>query len=125
MKKKDSKMDSIIKLASELKEIQMQAEALGVFLNDRELIECPGCGLLEDVEISGKLITYFKGETLANQSSTKSTKTGMRVPSDLLKINSFSEEKMEDIGLRFREENLHVFQCPNCHNIIDLSKKSD
>ncbi len=80
MKKKDSKMDSIIKLESELKGIQKQAEALGVFLNDRELIECPGCGLLEDVEINGKLITYFKGE------------------------------KLEDIGLRFREENPDVFQ---------------
>ena len=40
-------------------ELQEQARSLGLFLEDRELLECPKCGLLEDVTIGGILITYM------------------------------------------------------------------
>jgi len=95
MKKKESKYTSIVKLVSQLTDVEKQAEALGIFLNDRDLIECPTCGLLEDVEINGKLITYFQ------------------------------DEKTKDIGLRFHEESTGLFRCPNCKNTIDILKNHD
>ncbi|NUM50925.1 MAG: hypothetical protein HUU48_07385 [Flavobacteriales bacterium] len=77
MRKK--KIDPIVKLASEIQKIQKQAKALGIFINDRELIECQNCGLLEDVQSNGKLITYFK------------------------------ENHIQDIGLRFLKKNKTFF----------------
>jgi hypothetical protein len=46
MKPPDAKLHE---LASQLAGLQKRAKALGVFTNDRELLECPRCGLLEDV----------------------------------------------------------------------------
>lgn len=36
-------------IAEELAALQGQARALGIFPNDRELLDCPKCGLQEDV----------------------------------------------------------------------------
>jgi hypothetical protein len=59
--KKDSKLISSIRpIARELMRIKKQAEALGVFTNDRELLECTGCDLVEDVTCDGFLITYHR-----------------------------------------------------------------
>ena len=44
-------------LAGKLAVLQAEARALGLFANDRELLGCPRCGLLEDVTITGLLIT--------------------------------------------------------------------
>ncbi len=38
--------------------LRAQALALGVFAEDRELLECPKCGLGEDVLSDGRLVTY-------------------------------------------------------------------
>ena len=38
--------------------IKKDARALGIFTDDRKLLECLDCGLMEDVTINGLLITY-------------------------------------------------------------------
>lgn len=46
--------------AEDILRLQKQAKALGIFVNDRELLACPGCGLLEDVASNGSLMTYSR-----------------------------------------------------------------
>jgi len=72
-------------LARKLAEIKKQAEALGLFTNDRELLECTGCDLAEDVTFDGRLITYHR-----------------------------NTEGMDDCSLRFEELNEETFRCPVC-----------
>jgi len=72
------------RLVAHLDVVRKQAKALGLFTNERELLECPGCGLMEDVTADGILITC-------------------REP-DLGK----------DTGLRFAALNQHAFRCPAC-----------
>ena len=55
-----SKFDTLTELCRSLEGIEKKAEALGLFLNDRELLECPCCGLFEDVTIQGILLTARK-----------------------------------------------------------------
>lgn len=51
--KKDG-MDDLIALARQLEQVKWQARALGIFTNDRELLECPSCGLLYDAVLLKK-----------------------------------------------------------------------
>ncbi len=46
---------AITSLANQIAAIHRQMHALGRFANDRELLDCPHCGLWEDVTISGQL----------------------------------------------------------------------
>ncbi|MBI5015921.1 MAG: hypothetical protein HZB55_10575 [Deltaproteobacteria bacterium] len=69
----------------ELEKVRQQARAMGLFAEERELLECPKCGLWEDVTCDGLLITYPK-----------------------------DDEGMADSGLRFREVNEDTFRCPAC-----------
>jgi hypothetical protein len=55
-------LDDIRELASQVTSLQKQARSLGLFPGDMELLDCPKCGLLEDVLIGGKLITYRDAE---------------------------------------------------------------
>ncbi len=77
----------ISKIADELDQVKKQAEALGVFTNDRELLECSKCGLVEDVLTDGRLITYH-GDS----------------------------RKPNDSGLRFKKISEKKFRCPVCGN---------
>jgi transcription elongation factor Elf1 len=72
-------------LARQLVQIKQRAEVLGLFTGDRELLECPYCGLMEDVTFEGFLVTYPK-----------------------------DSENMKDSGLRFRSLDDTTFQCPAC-----------
>jgi hypothetical protein len=81
MKPPDAKLHE---LARQLTDLQKRAKALGVFTNDRELLECPGCGLLEDVTSTGLLITC-RADALG-----------------------------EDTGLRFVQLADNIFRCPSC-----------
>jgi len=72
-------------LAMELTRVKKQAEALGLFTNDRELLECSGCDLAEDVAFDGRLMTYHR-------------KGGDYI----------------DSGLRFERLNETTFRCPIC-----------
>ena len=71
-------------LAKQIVALQAKARALGMFANDRELLECPKCGLQEDVTFSGHLIT------------------------------SHPDSAGEDTGLRFEELASGRFRCPAC-----------
>ncbi len=75
-------------LALRVAELQEQARSLGLFLGDRELLECPKCGLLEDVTIEGQLITC--------------------VP----------PAEGQDTGLRFEEMSPGRFRCSACGSIF-------
>jgi rubrerythrin len=48
--------NTLFTLAKTLMELQEKCRALGSFTNHRELAECQTCGLLEDVDISGRLL---------------------------------------------------------------------
>lgn len=91
MKPIDDLLHDISKVANAFSTAQRQAEALGVFTSDRELLECPDCGLLEDVASDGRLITYYKEDGV-----------------------------IEDTGLRFQEVDRVHFCCPSCKCIIEL-----
>ena len=85
-------MDELIRklrpLVAQIMALQAQASAIGLFANDRELLECPGCGLKEDVACDGRLITY------------RGTAFG------------------EDLGLRFEELADPGFRCPTCSQLV-------
>jgi rubredoxin len=71
-------------LAAQLVALEAKARALGLFLNDRELLVCPKCGLQEDVAFSGQL------------------------------ISSHPDSIGEDTGLRFEQLADGRFRCPVC-----------
>ena len=84
----DDLVDRIEPLVEQLQELKAQAASLGLFTDDRELLNCPGCGLRENVMMGGNLITYFE----PNSSS--------------------------DTGLRFAEtEVVGEFLCPSCGEV--------
>jgi len=87
--RKKSLIDDLIPLVRELQRLKEQGKALGMFTDDRELLECPKCGLFEDVTAEGLLITYPK--------ASKETK---------------------DCGLRFKPGDETTFECPSCRTRI-------
>jgi len=58
--KKDKKPSDILNrsLLRQIRHVHGLAQEHGLFLNDRELLRCDSCALLEDVDIKGRLITY-------------------------------------------------------------------
>ena len=88
---KPSHMGDLIELFHHLEKVKQQARALGIFTDDRELLACPSCGLLEDVTAEGLLVTY---------------------PED--------SKNIEDTGLRFRQLDTESFQCPDCGVICNV-----
>ena len=69
-------------------------KAAGMFTDDRELLECPSCGLQEDVAMGGRLIVTRKGN------------------------------RKRDTGLRFKElDQKNVwFACPSCKRKIKAAE---
>lgn len=78
----------IAPLAKQIAAIQQQMHALGIFANDRELLDCPQCGLREDLLVSGQLVTYRKPDF------------------------------HQDTGLRFEELTPSAFRCPSCGETV-------
>ena len=76
-------------LAEDIIRIQKQAESLGIFVNDRELLECTGCDLVEDVAFDGSLITYHR-----------------------------ESNDMTDCGLRFEKMDKEQYRCPVCVTVL-------
>ncbi len=68
--------------------LKAEAKALGVFTNERELLACPQCGLVEDVTSDGLLIT------------------------------SHSSVVGHDTGLRFEGIADNKFRCPACGSMV-------
>ncbi len=83
--KNDNGMKGLIAAVRQLEQVKRQARALGMFTDDRELLECPNCGLLEDVTAKGLLVTYPKDSV-----------------------------DLENCGLRFRPVDETRFVCPKC-----------
>ena len=81
-------LNTLRRLAKQIAALQEQARALGVFPGDRELLECPKCGLLEDVTCNGQLIT------------------------------SRPSAEGQDTGLRFQELPGNRFRCPACGSLV-------
>jgi len=82
-------MDGLIALARQLEQVKAQARILGIFTDDRELLECPNCGLMEDVMADGLLATYSR-----------------------------TSRSRKDCGLRFGQVDGNCFQCPSCKTKI-------
>lgn len=82
----DGLADDILNLVAQFHDIQQKAKELGIFTNDRELLQCPQCGLAEDVACDGRLITVQSADGPFN-----------------------------DTGLRFQEIDSTCFRCPQCH----------
>jgi len=82
---KKTGMENLYSAVWQLQEAKRQARALGMFVEDRELLECPACGLWEDVTGEGLLVVYQKDDL-----------------------------SQEDSGLRFREVDETHFVCPAC-----------
>jgi hypothetical protein len=84
-------MDNQLSAVRQLQEAKRQARALGMFVEDRELLECPACGLWEDVTGEGLLVVYQKD--------------------DLSQM---------DTGLRFREVDETHSVCPGCGAVVPV-----
>ena len=82
---KQGGMKGLIAAVRQLEQAKQQARALGIFTDDRELLECPSCGLLEDVTFEGLLVTYPKDSA-----------------------------DLKDCGLRFKRVGETHFACPTC-----------
>jgi hypothetical protein len=76
-------------LCEQLRNIRQQAEIAGLFIGDRELLDCAHCGLQKDVLIDGRLVTYQVGTVDA-----------------------------ADSGLRFAAADEGSFICPQCGAVI-------
>lgn len=79
-----SSLSDLKPLVRRLVKVKEQAEAIGLFTHDRELLECT-CGLIEDVAFDGSLFTYHK-----------------------------TDHAFKDTGLRFIKVNENTFCCPVC-----------
>lgn len=76
-------------VVAQFQALRRQGEALGLFMEDRDLLECPSCGLQEDVAADGRLITHDRETPDA-----------------------------PDTWLRFTELPDGQFACPRCHTVI-------
>ena len=84
-----SGIQGLFAAAMQLEKIKQEARALGIFTEDRELLECPDCGLMVDVTINGLLITYPRNSSL-----------------------------IEDSGLRFVRIDETRYTCPACRATV-------
>ena len=91
-------VDELRPLIEQLKELNDQARALGLFAEDRPLLRCETCGLTEDELANGRHVTYFAPD-----------------------ITDF-EPDGSDTGLRFiaDETDEERFTCPACSAEVRL-----
>ncbi len=76
-------------LCEQLQKIRQQAEIAGLFIGDRELLDCTHCGLQEDVLIDGRLVTH-----------------------------QADAADVTDFGLRFAAADDGNFVCPQCGAVV-------
>ncbi len=80
-------------LHREIARVHRLAQAAGLFMNDRELLSCTHCGLLEDVGCYGLLMTYPTGNPPV------------------------------DSGLRFTKDKRGRYICPQCGAVVRTDKE--
>ncbi len=88
---------SIHHLAQQISTLPAEAQRLGIFIGDRELISYPNCGLMEDVDTKGFLLTC--------RPDTLGVDTGLRF------------EEVDSEGLRFR--------CPSCGTLLAIEENGE
>ena len=54
-------VDSLAAMAGRIAELQKTARGLGIFVDNRQLLACSKCGLMEDVLFDGRLVTCHEG----------------------------------------------------------------
>ena len=54
-------IEEIRSLIARMAPVLRCAEDNGTFAGERDLLECPGCGLVEDTDIDGRIVTYIDG----------------------------------------------------------------
>src|SRR5215204_2521633 len=81
------KEERLYSMAEAINELGLKLTSLGGFDHSREFLNCPACGLLEDVTFEGMLIT------------TESDYPGV------------------DTGLRFAKTGENEWECPDCGNL--------
>ena len=88
--KKEKKPTGILtpSLLREIKRVYRLAHEAGIFLDDRELLRCDKCRLQEDIDVTGRLITYKSGDPVS------------------------------DSGLRFEKHNKDTYVCPACGSTV-------
>jgi len=64
-------MEEIFNAAKELDKLKRHATALGLFTNDRDLLECSSCGMWEDVTSEGVLTVYQKDDQSGEDSGLR------------------------------------------------------
>ncbi|MDI6809019.1 MAG: hypothetical protein QME66_08570 [Candidatus Eisenbacteria bacterium] len=92
----NSLADDISNLIAQFHGVVQKAKELGIFTNDRDLLQCTRCGLAEDVACGGRLIT----------------------------IES-TDGPFTDTGLRFKEIDSTHFRCPRCNSILDVAGRGE
>lgn len=90
-----AKDDGYDELLKKLSDTLARAKDFGVFDGSRELVKCENCGLIEDVDVYGRLHTYIEG--------------GLR----------------DDSGLRFGKITDEVFECPKCGGKVSVPSPPD
>jgi len=80
-------------LLEEIARVHRVAQEAGLFMEDRDLLHCADCGLLEDVGCYGILITYPKGKPPV------------------------------DSGLRFTKDKRGRYICPNCRAVARTDRE--
>lgn len=83
-------VDRLRPLLRKLDSARDQARKLGLFVEDRELLACVNCGLVEDVAIDGLWLVYRAGQPAV------------------------------DSGLRFLDLSDGIFRCPSCGGEIKV-----
>ncbi len=78
-------IEEIRSLIARMAPVLRCAEDNGTFAGERDLLECPGCGLVEDTDIDGRIVTYIDGG------------------------------RLKDSGYRFRVSGGGRWICPICH----------
>ena len=87
----DGLAGDIAQIVRQFHGVRRRAHDLGLFTGDRELLQCPRCGLSEDVAVSGRLTTFQK-----------------------------DDETFSDTGLRFHELTKTRFCCPQCSAVVEI-----
>lgn len=95
--------DSLRELCAELARVQAQARALGLFVGDHPLLECPNCHLVEDVTIEGFLVVY-RAQDFDLEATPRVTRDW-------------------DTGLRFVDLSEDQFLCPACGTVFSAPEE--
>jgi|GEM_PF-2391672 len=99
-------LQDLMQLASRMAELHKQLESKGVFVGERDLLECDNCTLMEDVMMDGHLVTYFRPAALAD----------FHLP--------LQGQAPADLGLHFEKLEENHFACPVCGKRIKLDPEA-